>query len=137
MFIQLFIHGTKDYTVTHNNYANTAWPGAKGSGPGSSSPIASPRSKATKVAYTSNETSIILHFIKTNLRLILKLIASEIHKKEDISLNKDELNALRIIMKVEEGGIETKDPISRLCPLFIDNSKVPLMDLHLWISENL
>ncbi len=136
MFIQLFVHSTKDMTVTHNNYTNTAWPGAKGKRPGAS-PIASPRSKATKVAYTSNESSIILHFIKTNLRLILKLIASEIHKKEDISLNKDELNSLRILMKIEEGGEESRDPISSFCPLFSGSPKSSLSDLHQWINENL
>lgn len=137
MLIQLYIHTAKDYTVMHNNYTNTAWPGAMGSGSGSSSAIASPRSKATKVAYTSSEASIILHFVKTNLRLILKLISSEIHKKDDIKLNKNEVDTLRIIMRIEEGGKYVPQTISHFCPLFSEASKVPLTEVYQWISNNL
>jgi hypothetical protein len=115
MLIQLFCHSIKDYTVQHNNYTNTAWPGVKGNGSNSgASAIASPRSKATKIAYTSSESSIIIHFIKTNLRLILKLISSEIHKKEDIKLNKNEVDTLRIIMRPEEDGMYIPEPINKI-----------------------
>ena len=136
MFIQLFIQTAHDFSVTHNNYTNTAYPGAKGSGPGSSV-IASPRSKATKVSYTSSGSSIILHFVKANLRLILKLISSEIHKKDGITLNKNELNTLRILTRIEEMGKEVPEPLSKICSLFEDQTKVSLESLHQWISENL
>mmetsp|Transcript_7435 Transcript_7435/g.8415 ORF Transcript_7435/g.8415 Transcript_7435/m.8415 type:complete len:203 (-) Transcript_7435:709-1317(-) len=135
MFIQLFITSTNGYTVAHNNYTNTAWPGSQGSGGGSA--IASPRSKATKVAYTSSESSIILHFVKTNLRLVLKLISSEIHKKEAISLNKNEVDTLRILIRLEEDGNYIPETLSKNCPLFEDQTKVPLEDLYQWISDNL
>lgn len=131
MFIQLFMHTVKDYTVQHNNYTNTAWPGMKGNGSSSgASAIASPRSKATKINYTSSESSIVMHFIKTNLRLVLKLISSEIHKKEDIKLSKTEVDALRIIINISE-------PISKICPLFEGNSKVTLNELYQWIGDHL
>jgi hypothetical protein len=147
MLIQLFIHTAKDYTVTHNNYTNTAWPGARGNSNSASSAIASPRSKATKVNYTSSSSSIILHFVKTNLRMLLKLISSEIHKKDEIKLSKSEVDTLRILMRVteESKGDDTEEPetiylsesISQISGLFKTNPKVPLSEVYEWISSNL
>mmetsp|Transcript_24202 Transcript_24202/g.27912 ORF Transcript_24202/g.27912 Transcript_24202/m.27912 type:complete len:152 (-) Transcript_24202:705-1160(-) len=135
MLIQLFIHTAKDYTVTHNNYTTTPWPGIMGSS--GNSAIASPRSKATKVAYTSSGTSIILHFVKTNLRFILKLISSEIHKKDDIKLNKNEMDTLRILLRIEENGKYLPVSISSICPLFEESSKVSLTEITKWMSTKL
>jgi len=138
MLIQLFTHTAKDYTVTHNNYTNTAWPGAKGNNQNSpGSAIASPRSKATKVNYTSSASSIILHFVKTNLRMLLKLISSEIHKKEDIKLSKNEVDTLRVLMRIHQDSSAKGSSISQICELFRDSSKVPLIDVYNWISNNL
>ena len=55
----------------------------------SSNPAASPRSKATKVNYVSSEYQLILHFFKTNIKLLLKLISSDIHSSNnnEISLS--------------------------------------------------
>lgn len=138
MLIQLFSHTIKDYTVKHSNFTTTPWPGAPGSGSHSSgSAIASPRSKATKVNYTSSESNIILHFVKTNLKLILKVISSEMHKKEGIKINKNEFDTLRILMRIIEDGDYKEGKISDLCDLFDDGKKVFLNDVYDWVSNNL
>ena len=136
MLIQLFIHAAKDYTVTHSNYTTTPWPGMAG-GAGGGREIASPRSKATKVSYTSSETSIIFNFVKANLRTILKLVSSEIHKKDEIKLNRNEMDTLRVLFRIEEQGKYVPMSISQICPLFEDASKVSLNEIYKWISANL
>lgn len=138
MLIQLFSHTIKDYTVKHSNFTTTPWPGALGSGSHSgNSAIASPRSKATKVNYTSSESNIILHFVKTNLRSILKVISSEMHKKEGIKINKNEFDTLRIIMRIVENDEYKEGRISDLCELFDEGKKVLLTDIYDWVSNHL
>ena len=138
MLMQLFIHAAKDYTVTHSNYTATPWPGVQGGTTSSGGrEIASPRSKATKVSYTSSESSIIFNFVKTNLKTILKLVSSEIHKKDEIKLNKNELDTLRVIFRIEEQGKYVPLPMSQICPLFEESSKVSLTEIYKWISQNI
>ena len=38
---------------------------------------ASPRSKYTKINYTQSEYQIIIHFIKSNIKLFLRLISTD------------------------------------------------------------
>lgn len=64
----------------------------------STSQQASPRSKYTKVNYTQSEYQIILHFVKSNLKLLLRLISSDIHNNE-VSLSAAEFNTLRILFR--------------------------------------
>jgi hypothetical protein len=86
---------------------------------------ASPRSKYTKINYTQSEYQIILHFIKSNLKLLLRLISSDIHSAE-ASLSASEFNTLRILFKVQQpSGLKTTLPgsggmvqISALTPFF-------------------
>lgn len=60
---------------------------------------ASPRSKYTKVNYTQSEYQIITHFIKTNLKLLLRVISADIHSTE-VSLSATEFNTLRVLFKI-------------------------------------
>ena len=65
-----------------------------------SSQAASPRSKYTRINYTQSEYSIISHFIKSNLKLLLRLISTDISNAE-VSLSATEFNSLRILFKVQ------------------------------------
>lgn len=60
---------------------------------------ASPRSKYTKINYTQSEYQIMQHFIKTNLKLLLRLISTDIHSPE-VSLSATEFNTLRVLFKI-------------------------------------
>lgn len=67
----------------------------------------SPRSKYTKINYTQSEYSIISHLIKTNLKLLLRLISTDIHTSE-VSLSASEFNTLRILFKIQQpSGLKT------------------------------
>ena len=47
-----------------------------------------------------NTYQIILHFVKTNLKLFLRLVSTDIHNDE-VSLTANEFNALRVLFKVK------------------------------------
>jgi hypothetical protein len=59
----------------------------------------SPRSKATRVSYTQSEYSLIVGFVKSNLKLLLRLVSADIHNKE-VSLSATEFNTLRVLFKI-------------------------------------
>ena len=61
---------------------------------------ASPRSKVAKMNNVHNNYQIILHFVKTNLKLFLRLVSTDIHS-EEVSLTANEFNSLRILFKVK------------------------------------
>ena len=61
---------------------------------------ASPRSKVSKLGRQHNDYQIILHFIKTNLKLLLRLVSTDIHN-DDVSLTANEFNSLRVLFKVK------------------------------------
>lgn len=156
MGLQLFSQQAKFSTELRSNYASTPWPnsspgGSSGSSSGSgsggihSSPLSSPRSKATKVNYSLSEYQIILHFIKSNLRLFLKLISSdtggglsrttkpamdEFMKANSTNLsqttvlpltepmiNAKEFDALRVIFRVEKPSRKLEQ-LSQYTPFF-------------------
>ncbi len=61
---------------------------------------ASPRAKVTRSSIKSkSDYQIILHFVKTNLQLFIRLISSEIHTS-DVALTANEFNSLRILFKI-------------------------------------
>jgi|TARA_B110001450_G_scaffold248932_1_gene265689 hypothetical protein len=59
----------------------------------------SPRSKATRASQIQSEYQIMVAFVKSNLKLFLRLVSSDIHNKE-VSLSATEFNTLRILFKV-------------------------------------
>jgi hypothetical protein len=88
----------------------------------SMSPVASPRSKATRVNYTSSEYTIITHFVKTNVRLFLRLVSSDIHNT-DVSLSASEFNTLRVLFKVEKSsGLKSASTLSSIASFFASAS---------------
>jgi hypothetical protein len=93
-----------------------------------SSPIASPRSKATRTSLGphNSELAILQHFIKTNLKLFLKLVSSDISSPEPV-LNVSEFNALDLIFQTGDGSVS----ISAIAPYFHSlSTKVPAGDLY-------
>ncbi len=69
--------------------------------PSATPSLSSPRFKATKINYTTSEYSIITHFVKSNLKLFLRLVSSDIHNTE-VSLSATEFNTLRILFYIPE-----------------------------------
>ena len=61
---------------------------------------ASPRSRIAKMNNVHNNYQIILHFVRTNLKLMLRLVSTDIHNDE-VSLTANEFNSLRILFKVK------------------------------------
>lgn len=90
---------SKYATEQRNNLAKDTWGIKEPLGGAGSASGASPRSKYTKINYTQSEYQIISHFIKTNLKLLLRLISTDVHAPEG-SLSASEFNTLRILFKV-------------------------------------
>ncbi len=83
------------------------------------SPVASPRSKVTRSHITSSEFSIIQTFVKTNIKFFLRLVSSEIHMVDNISLNEQEVDALRILLYLEDDS-STVQSLARASEFFKD-----------------
>lgn len=65
-----------------------------------------------------NTYQIILHFVKTNLKLFLRLVSTDIHNDE-VSLTANEFNALRILFKVKgQDGTSNQRTLAQLTPFF-------------------
>lgn len=72
------------------------------------SPLSSPRGKSSNSYRNQNqglEYQFIVSFIKTNLKLFLRIIASDIHNTET-TLNANECNTLKFLFKIfDEDGV--------------------------------
>jgi len=98
------------------------------------SPVASPRSKATRISMSSSEYQMIIHFIKTNMKLFLRLISSDIHIAE-VSLSANEFNTLRILFQVEKLS-SSKPNLSSITPFFTTHAaKVSMNVIADWLMS--
>ena len=61
----------------------------------------SPRSRIAKMSNVHNNYQIILHFVRSNLQLMLRLVSTDINHDE-VSLTANEFNSLRILFKVKQ-----------------------------------
>lgn len=101
------------------------------------SPIASPRSKITRSHITSNEFSLIHTFVKTNLKLLLRLISSEIHMIDNIQLSHHEFDALWILLYFEDDPT-TFESMSKKSPFFKELiSKADTNTVYEWLMSKL
>jgi len=135
--IQMYSAQSKYAMEQRNNLAKDTW-GFKDQA-GSSSQGASPRSKYTKINYTQSEYQIISHFIKTNLKLLLRLISTDIHTAE-VSLSASEFNTLRILFKINQpSGLKAGAmQLSQLTPFFQQTGhqvKVHMNVIIDWLSQ--
>jgi hypothetical protein len=98
------------------------------------SPISSPRGKSSgRTSATGLEYQSIVNFIKSNVKLFLRLIASDIHNTET-SLNSNEFNTLKFIFKLNE----KKDKnLSNFAPFFVNFSTTTKINIDIiseWLS---
>ncbi len=175
MGLQLFSQQAKFSTELRSNYASTPWPNSSPGGSGSSSseerragihssPLSSPRSKATKVNYSLSEYQIILHFVKNSLRLFLRLISSDsgsglsrttkpamddfmkgnstnlsqttVLPMTEPLINAKEFDALRVLFRVQKGG-RKHEQLSQLTPFFqgpAASPKITVGDAIKWLT---
>lgn len=98
-------------TDSRQNLEKDPWGIKEGSYMGNSV-NSSPRSKATRVSYTQSEYSLIVGFVKQNLKLMLRLVSTDIHNKE-VSLSATEFNTLRVLFRVHSVDGRIIDPGSR------------------------
>lgn len=86
-----------------------------------------------------------MHFIKSNLKLFLRLVSTDIHNNE-VQLTANEFNSLRVIFKVRnlvaapKGQPMVAPTLSSLTPFYSQAShstKVHIDILQEWIMRNL
>lgn len=101
------------------------------------SPLSSPRGKSSNSYRNLNssgvEFNLILNYMKTNIKLFLRLIASDIHNTET-SLNSNEFNTLKFFFKINE----KKQNLSNLAPFFMNFSTTTKINIDIiseWLSN--
>jgi len=107
-----------------------------------SSPLSSPRGKGSSSIRSQTSSALvdnqmIINFVKTNIKLFLRLIASDIHNTET-SLNSNEFNTLKFLFKVGKEAYNNKDPFSNYAPFFMNFStttKINIDIINEWISN--
>jgi hypothetical protein len=115
------------YTATMNYY---------------SSPLSSPRGKASPSIRTGSslEYQIILNFVKSNLKLFLRLIASDIHNTET-SLNSNEFNTLKFFFKIPNESFKNNtQTLSSYAPFFVNFStttKINIEIIYEWLINTI
>jgi len=118
---------------------NSDGPGHLGGGLSNTvpSPVASPRGKAVRgflSPQTSSEFSVAQHFVKTNLKLLLRVLATDLQAKET-ALSASEFNALSLILTTIPASA---DPLSRLTQLFKNPAlRVNGEELAEWIASSM
>lgn len=95
--MQLFTQQARDNENSHKIEAQDGW-GVKQD---SSSHLSSPRQKTTLKPANISKFSIMMHFVKNNLKLFLRLVSTDIHNTE-VSLTANEFNSLRILFRPQQ-----------------------------------
>ena len=104
------------------------------------SPLSSPRGKSSNSYRNQNqglEYQFLVNFIKTNLKLFLRIIASDIHNTET-TLNANEFNTLKFLFKVYDNGndsmsnsINKKNNLSSYASFFDNLSSVEKISMNI------
>lgn len=106
--------------------------------------MASPRSKATKVHYTSSEYQLILQFVKSNIKQILNLISSDaLATMDNLVLGASDINALKVLFtvsKIDGTTVKQNLPLSSFAPFFVaasssSSAKVKLGVVSDWVTS--
>ena len=82
------------------------------------------------------EQQLIINFIKINMKLFLRLIASDIHNTETC-LNSNEFNTLKFLFKINEKRITN---LSNLAPFFMNFSTTTKINIEViceWLNNSL
>lgn len=103
-----------------------------------SSPIHSPRSKTTRIAFT-NEYNQMSFFLKANIRQVLKFVSIDLSSDENSNalITEAEFNMLRMLFNTDrnEPGMQVL-PLSKYTPLFKEVPKVSTNDAADWLANN-
>jgi hypothetical protein len=89
------------------------------------------------VSYSQSEYQLIVAFVKSNLKLFLRLVSTDIHNK-DVSLSATEFNTLRILFNIE--GKTTGKQLSGYAPFFQTTQSAQTNKVHMnlisdWINS--
>lgn len=83
--------------------------------------------------------SIILHFIKNNLKLFLRLVSTDIHNTE-VCLTANEFNSLRVLFRpLQIQGTQLSRSLASLTPFYSSGShstKIHMTELSEWLLNN-
>jgi len=104
------------------------------SNPHFSSPIHSPRSKTTRIAFT-NEYNNMIVFLKTNIKQILKFLSVDLNTDDNIlsTLSENEFNLLKMLFAPEKSD-NPKYTLSKFTGLYTTTPKVSINMLSEWIN---
>jgi hypothetical protein len=107
------------------------------SNPHFSSPINSPRSKTTRIAFTNEYTQMIL-FIKNNIKQILKFLSVDMSSEDNIlsTLSENEFNLLKILFAPEKAE-SSKLLLSKFSGLYSTTPKVSINMLSEWLGGSM
>jgi hypothetical protein len=98
------------------------------------SPMSSPRGKSIRNSVSYSEYQILLNFIKSNLKLFLRLIASDLHNTET-QLNSNEFNTLKFLFKINDKKLLN---LSNYAPFFNNFSSTTKVNIDIiveWLSN--
>ena len=80
-----------------------------------------------------------MHFVKSNLKLLLRLVSTDIHNTE-VSLTANEFNSLRVLFKTQQiSGTNLQRNLASMTPFFSVGShstKVHMNELSEWLLQN-
>ncbi|OMJ87727.1 hypothetical protein SteCoe_10470 [Stentor coeruleus] len=110
---------------------NSEYPGMNNLGTSFPSPGASPRTKAVRgflFTQSSSDIQLAFQFIKTHLKLLLKVISLDMNDPNPMITSGD-FNSLNLIFS------QTDVPLCKLIPYFNSKPRVSLDDLNNWISK--
>ena len=136
--LQCYLQKNKNHidTLDKNAYATV-------SGSSTFTPISSPRSKQNSLRLSSsslNEIGNMINFIKANIKLFLRLVATDIHNSET-QLNSGEFNTLDFFFRFNTKNFNSnqKSGLSGIAPFFMNFSpttKVNIEKITEWLSSN-
>ena len=112
---------------------NTEFPGINNLGSSFPSPGASPRTKAVRgflFTQSSSDIQLAYQFIKSHLKLMLKVISTDINDPNPMVTSSD-FNSLNLIF------VQSEVPLCKLIPYYNSKPRVSLEDLHSWINKKL
>lgn len=147
VFLQTFMSSFRNNFELKQKEFNTQWEPhhqftetIRGSlpNPHFSSPIHSPRSKTTRIAFT-NEYNQMSFFLKANIRQVLKFVSIDLSSDENSNalITEAEFNMLRMLFQPERNdpGMQTL-PLSKYTNLFKESPKVSINEASDWLANN-
>ena len=112
---------------------NSEYPGINNLGSSFPSPGASPRTKAVRgflFTQSSSDIQLAYQFIKTHLKLLLKVISTDMNDPNPMITSSD-FNSLNLIF------VQGEVPLCKLIPYYNSKPRVSLEDLFTWINKKL